>query len=123
MASKLDALKAKHADNMLTPEQMENIAGGKNLDTWSDTFFLNALFGSDVCPTCDNYDVDNEPHKWNSIVTKAWKSAGVDYHIQDRYNSYSIDGKAVSRDAARKHAMQVVGKNLRENSNGRWEPV
>ena len=43
MASKLDKLRAKHADKMLTADELDNIAGGSAWELADDSQFLNVL--------------------------------------------------------------------------------
>ena len=108
-------------DELMSDEELDQVAGGTNGETASDSRFLNSLNGS-----CDRYGtwrIQHEDH--DNEIRDAWKRVGVDVKIRTGNlftggsdNVYSINGKEVSRTEAIQHAMNVTGKQMAWNS---WE--
>ena len=76
---------------MLSEEQLENVAGGTCLESARDSYFLKLI--------------------------KAWATVGVKLELPESIfvaNKYFINGKQVSQEDARKHAMRVTGKYMEE---------
>ena len=128
MASKMDKLRELKADNILTEEEMESVAGGGQpaYGTWgADSRFLNVLLGGDVIDRWgDGYA--NEIGNKNKIID-AWARVGVtktssmqgghQFFVHNRgtireASGYYINGQQVSAQQAYAHAMKVTGKYL-----------
>ena len=122
MASKMDKLRELKADNILTEEEMESVAGGQlEYDGWgADSRFLNVLLGGSVC---DRYgDYNGDCHKREIVA--AWAKVGVklkemNYSKDYGKRHYFIGNKEVLPREAYAHAMRVVGKHL-EPSDWNW---
>ena len=106
--------KDKFAEEMLTDDELDNVAGGTPGESADDSRFLNVLLQGRP-GQCDRYGgftmfIDEEARK---DLTKAWNSLGIDfYHNHVVGNYYSKNGKKISREEAWAHAESVVGKHL-----------
>ncbi len=101
----------------VSTEEMEQVAGGTAQETAADSIFLNELLrGRPEQPNrYSEFKVRLQNH--SQEIVDAWASVGVTCKIDNgSFNSdggnnvYSINGKEVSRDAACKYAMRMVGK-------------
>ena len=118
--------KDKFADEVMSDDELDNVAGGACGETGQDSRFLNVLLRGNPAQ-CDRYGawrISVESHE--DEIKKAWAAVGVDaeidggnYFILGKSNSYSINGKKVTRDEAYQHAMNVVGKQM-SKSDWNW---
>ncbi len=110
----LDRLKITKENNMLNEKDLEETSGGWPGEMADDSRFLNVLlkglpgqpgrYGKTKC--FFSGDVANE-------IQKAWKSVGIDVWQADvGSNSYTLNGKDISREEAWAHAEKVVGRHL-----------
>ncbi len=106
---------------LLNMEQLGGVAGGTKLETTEDCEFLNSLNGS-----IRRYSItDIGIHDYDDKVRSAWAKLGVsvivdsgNFFSNGDANKYYVNGKQVSQEAARQHAMQVFGKQMtREDWN------
>ena len=122
MASKLDNLRKLHADNVLTEEEMETVAGGQDVygSDGADSRFLNVLLGGDVCDRYGDYNAGMH----YAEIGAAWERVGVrieyttsmykctSIYETDSKRCYYIGDKEVSAQEAYAHAMKVTGRYL-----------
>ena len=124
----MDKLRELKADNILTEEEMESVAGGGEAayGTWgADSRFLNVLLGGDVIDRWGDYKADYIENKYKII--DAWARVGVTKTISGQgghqffvhnqcapraVSGYYINGQQVSAQEAYAHAMKVTGKYL-----------
>ena len=131
MASKLDEMRKLHADNMLTAEEMENIAGGTSRQCSQDSQFLNVLLRGHPAQ-CDRYgeykfsaDIANNSDRFDEL-RKAWGACGINLiHVgagaSNSVNRYVITetGREVGQVEAMQYAMNKMGRQLKE-SDWKW---
>jgi hypothetical protein len=107
----------KYADEKLTDDELDNVAGGTPGETANDSRFLNVLLqGTDTYHQCDRYG--ELKILWSTAredVRKSWKSLGIDFKHEYLFgNEYHLNGKKISREEAWAHAEKLVGKHLTE---------
>ena len=118
--NKTDKMRKLFADKALDAEQMDNVAGGKAYEISDDSCFLNILlmgrpgqpdrYGDFKCSCAYTKDDINKE------VTNAWATVGVNAVLSSNTgNQYFINGKAVTQEQAYSHAMNVVGRHLKES--------
>ena len=97
----------------MSEEQLESVASGTCLESARDSYFLNALNGS--IKRYEVWQMGYEDH--NDEIIKAWARVGVKLEVSESIfvaNKYFINGKQVSQEDARKHAMGLIGKHMEE---------
>ena len=108
--------KDKYADEIMSDDELDKVAGGTSGESADDSRFLNVLLqGTNKYHQCDRY---GEWRIFWSIgarddLTKAWNSLGIE--VEDRLcgkNIYKLNGKEISQADAWAHAESVVGKHL-----------
>ncbi len=108
----------KFADEMLTDEELDNVAGGTCYETADDSRFLNSLNGS-----TDRYGATKIWFgDYSEEIQRAWEKVGVTANVKgttSRYNKYRIGNRIVSQEEARQHAMNVTGHHMSE-SDWKW---
>ena len=111
----------KFADEVMSDEELDNVAGGTCYEMADDSRFLNSLNGS-----CDRYGSTKIWFNNDKIkeIEKAWATVGItaelNNSITDEYtNKYYLNGKQISQDQARQHAMNVTGHHMTE-SEWKW---
>lgn len=100
-------------DELMSEEQLDRVAGGTCLESARDSYFLNALNGS--IKRYEVWQMGYEDH--NDEIINAWATVGVKLELPESIfvaNKYFINGKQVSQEDARKHAMAVTGKYMEE---------
>ena len=108
--------KDKYADEKLTDDELDNVAGGTPGESANDSRFLNVLLHeTDKYHQCDRYG--ELKIVWSAgareDVRKSWYSLGIDFkHGYVGGNEYKLNGKKISREEAWAHAESVVGKHL-----------
>ena len=101
------------ANEILIDEEMEKVSGGSAGELADDSRFLNSLNGS-----TDRYGTFKSCFNGMEIsgkIKQAWKKVGVDVRTDYGWffdNTYRIDGKKVSQEKARQHAMEVTGHHM-----------
>ena len=110
-------------DELMTDEELDNVAGGTLYEMADDSRFLNSLNGS-----CDRYGATRIAFDGafsSSIKTEvenAWATVGIKARCDYDYgtsNVYSLNGRKITQEQARQHAMNVVGKQMTE-SDWKW---
>ena len=111
--------KDKYADEIMSDEELDGVAGGYANEMADDSQFLNVLLRGRP-GQCDRYGQWRAPYNGEEIEN-AWKSVGVECVTKSAFygNIYKINGKEVSQQKAWEHAEQVVGKHL-ERSDWDW---
>ena len=110
-------------DAAMSDEELNNVAGGTLYEMADDSRFLNSLNGS-----CDRYGATRiafDAAFFSSIKTEvenAWATVGIKARCDYDYgtsNVYSLNGRKITQEQARQHAMKVVGKQMSE-SDWKW---
>ena len=108
----------KYADEKLTDDELDKVAGGTTGEDANDSRFLNVLLhGTNKYHQCDRYGEFrmflSQPAR--DDVKKSWNSLGIEVSngifIK---NTYRLNGKEISRAEAWAHAESLVGKHLTE---------
>ena len=110
--------KDKYADEKLTDEELDKVAGGTTSELADDSRFLNVLLhGTNKYHQCDRYGDFRlfwSDDSRNDLI-KSWKSLGIEITYSTSHiikNTYRLNGKEISREAAWAHAESLVGKHL-----------
>ena len=107
--------KDKYADEKLTDEELDKVAGGTLRESADDSRFLNVLLhGTNKYHQCDRYG------EWRMLssagarkdLKKSWNSLGIEVEHYFGKNTYKLNGKEISRAEAWAHAEKLVGKHL-----------
>ncbi len=103
--------KDKFADEMLTDDELDGVAGGTAAETAEDSQFLHDLNGS----TMSYSELSIRKHDLYEEITKAWATVGVKAVINTgnmlgdgKPNEYYINGHKVWRKQAMEYAKTVV---------------
>ena len=112
--------KDKYADEKMSDEELDNVAGGTCYEMADDSRFLNSLNGS-----TDRYGATRiffEDH--DDEIKKGWETVGIKAFLYDgtttnRNNRYYLNGQEISQEQARQHAMKVTGHYMTE-SDWKW---
>ena len=113
----------KLANAAMSDDELDNVAGGTCYEIADDSRFLNSLNGS-----CDRYGATtiyfggNGSSSRKAEVKKAWLSVGIEtklYKGLSGDNEYYLDGKQITQERARQHAMKVTGHYMTE-SDWKW---
>ena len=105
-------------DELLSDEELEQVAGGKAEETAADSRFLNSLNGS--CRRYTKYSINsiNKPS-----IKNAWAQVGIQADLSPSGshspNRYYLNGHRITQEQARQHAMDFVGKQMKE-SDWNW---
>lgn len=99
-----------NANQKLSMEELDQVAGGSLQESSSDSKFLGALTGK-----CDRYGTGmiywSRPAA--DEVRSAWSSVGIDIKMnKDAGNQYFLNGKEITQAQAMDHAQAVTGKQL-----------
>ena len=111
--------KDKFADEVMSDEELDGVAGGSCYDTADDSRFLNSLNG-----LTDRYGATRlafEDH--DDEIKKAWETVGIKADIYSGIgkidNKYYLNGQQITQEQARQHAMNVTGHHMTE-SDWKW---
>ena len=107
----------KFADEKLTDDELNNVAGGTLNELANDSRFLNVLLhGTDKYHQCDRYGEFKMfwSRQARKDLKKAWYSLGIEIEHNFSENTYMLNGKKISRADAWAHAESLVGKHLTE---------
>ena len=99
----------KFADEVLSEDELEQVAGGEYAQTAQDSKFLS-IYG--LCPGFDPMDIElTSGTAKEEQVKAAWAKVGVtlDYHGGAYDNRYFMNGKEISREAAYQHVIDTLG--------------
>lgn len=99
-------------EKVLSVDELDEVSGGSAQQMAEDSQFLNELGGY-----CDRYGT------WKTFwsddtyndIKRGWAKVGVKVNLDNgllHSNKYYIDGKRVTREEAREHAMTVAGKRI-----------
>ncbi len=126
MATREENFKEINAQlELMSDDELDQIAGGDCYEMADDSRFLNSLNGS-----CDRYGATRIWFSmgWTGIndeIEKAWATVGIEAHVKsgssykkDR-NTYKLDGKQITQEEARQHAMKVTGHYM-ERKDWNW---
>ena len=113
MANREENLKKINTElELMSDEELDQVAGGTANQMADDSQFLNELTGKQ-----DRYGSFRcwfEGVRIGKELTKSWAAVGVTYVYSQNWNDckYSIDGRDVSQQEARNHAMRVTGHHM-----------
>ena len=119
------ATEDKFEDEIISDEELDNVAGGEAIEMVYDSRFLNSLNGS-----CDRYGdlkISFSAGAYNDEIEKAWASVGVKAKVSSglggfgKKNTYQRmdNGQELTQAEARQYAMNFVGRQLKE-SDWNW---
>ena len=108
----------KFADEKLTDDELDKVAGGTPGESADDSRFLNVLLhGTNKYHQCDRYG--EFKMYWNDSsrndLIKSWNSLGIEITYSTSgliQNTYRLNGNKISREEAWAHAESLVGKHL-----------
>ena len=110
------AVEDKYADELLSDEELDDVAGGSCYTSADDSRFLNSLNGS-----CDRYGATkmffSGGKTYQEEVEKAWTTVGITAKFNCGLageNKYYLNGQEISQEQARQHAMNVTGHHMTE---------
>ena len=107
------------ADEILSDEELDNVAGGSCYEIAEDSYFLNSLNGSTGRHAPLKFK-HGDPQA-ESEIKAAWAKLGVGVYFdtseieRNHHNRYYIKGKEVSKFAAREYAMEMTGHFMNES--------
>lgn len=108
--------KDKFADEVMNEDELDGVAGGTCYEMADDSRFLNSLNNS-----CERYgSFISFLGVGSTEVIEAWKKLGIEaklYNIDG--NKYYLNGKKITQEEARQHAMKVTGHYMTE-SDWKW---
>lgn len=113
----------KFADEVMSDEELDNVAGGNAEEMVNDSRFLNSLNGS-----CDRYGlwkIAFSAGAYNEEIEKAWATVGIKAEVSSgqggfgKKNKYYLNGQQITQEQARQHAMNVTGHHMKE-SDWKW---
>ncbi len=115
--------KDKFADEMLTDDELDQVAGGNAKQCEADSRFLNSLNGS--CDRYGEYRIAFSAGTLSSEIEKGWATVGIKADVSfglggfGYTNKYSLNGQEITQEQARQHAMNVTGHHMTE-SEWKW---
>ena len=113
------------ATKKLSDNSLNFVSGGTMYETADDSRFLNVLLAGRP-GQCDRYGAYRTWYgTHNKEIGAAWNSVGISaiLHCGDLFsegssNTYWLNGKRLTQEEARQHAMDVVGKHL---TRAQWD--
>ena len=124
MANREEILKKINAElEMMSDEELENVAGGNAEQTSNDSRFLNSLNGS-----TDRYGPERIAWSFgihNAEIERGWATVGIKAEVYfacgafGRHNRYYLNGKQITQEEARQHAMKVT-KHFMTEKDWKW---
>ena len=108
----------KYADEKLTDDELDKVAGGTIREDADDSRFLNVLLnGTNKYHQCDRYGRFTMffGEGAREDLKKSWNSLGIE--LEEDFcenNTYRLNGKEISQAEAWAHAESLVGKHLTE---------
>ena len=124
--SKTEKMRKLFASKTLDAEEMDAIAGGTYGEIADDSRFLNVLLrghplqpervGKTRLQLGNTVYENNFFDKKKAEVQAAWNAVGVKCALNPNHgNSYIVNGKLCTQEAAMEHAMKVMGKQLKDS--------
>ena len=107
--------KSKLAKAAMSDEELDHVAGGNCFAMADDSRFLNSLNGS--TNRYSEAQIYTNDHI-NGEIRKAWADVGINCYLHPGLvgdNQYYLNGKEITQEQARQHAMNVVGKQMTES--------
>ena len=113
MTTREDNIKKINVElEVMSDEELDQVAGGTWAETAADSRFLNSLNGS-----TDRYGAlriaFTPGTKIQEEIQRGWAKVGIKFTWHNGAisgNEYYLGDKKISQSEARKHAMQVTGK-------------
>ncbi|MBR5914162.1 MAG: hypothetical protein IKZ58_07370 [Selenomonadaceae bacterium] len=104
---------------MMSDDELGQVAGGNLKETADDSRFLNSLTG-----LVDRYNHLSLGWDFGGFkhydIRQVWNKLGVKALLSSKCsNEYYINGQRVSQEEARQHAMKVFGKQMTE-ADWKW---
>ncbi|MBE8952041.1 MAG: hypothetical protein SR1Q7_02715 [Quinella sp. 1Q7] len=117
MATREEKLKKINDElEAMSDEELSMVAGGTKSETENDSRFLNSLNGS-----CDRYGAFRVCNEDSCVpeIENAWATVGIKAKLKVKpgigsENEYYLDGKEITQEEARQHAMNVTGHHMTE---------
>ena len=114
--------KSKLANAAMSDEELDQVAGGDNIQTADDSRFLNVLTNG----KCDRYGSDRIAWSAGTLsheIEAAWDSVGITADVRFAMggfggeNRYYIKGtnQELTQEEARQYAMNFVGRQLKRS--------
>ena len=124
--NKTEKMRKLFASKTLDTEELDAVAGGTYGEIADDSRFLNVLLrghplqpervGKERLQLGNNAYENNFFDKKVAEVKAAWAAVGVECGLYANHgNSYMINGKLCTQEAAMEHAMKVMGKQLKDS--------
>ena len=124
--NKTEKMRKLFASKTLDTEELDAVAGGTYGEIADDSRFLNVLLrghplqpervGKTRLQLGNNAYENNFFDKKVAEVKAAWAAVGVECGLYANHgNSYMINGKLCTQEAAMEHAMKVMGKQLKDS--------
>ena len=95
-------------------EELDEVTGGTSYEVADDSRFLNSLNGSTdrygAAKCCYNSPIRAE-------IRNAWKKLGIRNTTSNtvwKDNKYFLNGKQITQEQARQHAMEITGHYMTE---------
>jgi len=108
----------KYADEIMSDEELDQVAGGNSEEMSNDRRFLNSLNGS-----TDRYGPERIAWSFgvhNAEIEAGWATVGIKAEVNSRggafgkQNKYFLNGQQITQEQAREHAMKVTGHYMTE---------
>ena len=110
----------KFADEVMSDDELDGVAGGNCYETADDTRFLNSLNGSTDRHGATRIYFTGKATR--ESIQGAWAKVGIDAKIHRNIrtgNEYYLNGQQITQEEARQHAMNVTGHHMNE-SDWKW---
>ena len=105
-------------DEILSEEELDEVAGGSVMEVASDSQFLRDS-GAVPLTGWGNHAVKNNFDLYSGAVTKAWAKVGITCTASANGNNvYSMDGKEISRWQAFQEVAKQTGFNFKPTKYG-----
>ncbi len=123
MATREENLKKINDElELMSDEELEQVAGGTLGQTADDSRFLNVLLnGTTKYHHCDRYGATKIAFSTDAQrdVKEAWASLGIEFGADLGSNDYKLDGYYITQQMAWEHAEKLVGRHL-ERKDWDW---
>ena len=105
-------------DEILSEEELDEVAGGSVMEVASDSQFLRDS-GAVKLTGWGNHAVKNNFDLYSGTVTKAWAKVGITCTASANGNNvYSMDGKEISRWQAFQEVAKQTGFSFKPTAYG-----
>ena len=100
-------------DEILSEEELDQVAGGTVVQTASDSQFLRDVGINDEYTGWGNNFTERQFEGVSKVVIDGWAKIGITCTpSKDGENTYSMNGAAITRKEAYEEAMKVMDKHL-----------